>query len=59
MKSSTQDKVEGTFHQVKGKVKEVAGDLIDSPKLEAEGVAEKTAGVVQKKLGQVKKVWEK
>ena len=27
MKSSTEDKVEGTFHEVKGKVKEVAGKL--------------------------------
>jgi uncharacterized protein YjbJ (UPF0337 family) len=25
MKSSTQDKAEGKFHEVKGKVKEVAG----------------------------------
>jgi uncharacterized protein YjbJ (UPF0337 family) len=59
MKSSTQDKVEGTFHQVKGKVKEVAGELSDNPKLEAEGTAEKMAGKVQEKIGQVKKVWEK
>jgi uncharacterized protein YjbJ (UPF0337 family) len=59
MKSSTQDKVEGTFHQVKGKVKEVVGELSDNPKLEAEGTAEKIAGKVQEKIGQVKKVWEK
>jgi len=32
MKSSTQDKVEGTFHQVKGKVKEVAGEKIGQVK---------------------------
>jgi len=55
MKSSMQDKVVGTFHQVKGKVKEVAGELSDNPKLEAEGIAEN----VQEKIGQVKKVWEK
>jgi uncharacterized protein YjbJ (UPF0337 family) len=59
MKSSMQDKVEGTFHQVKGKVKEVAGELSDNPKLEAEGAAENIAGKVQEKIGQVKKVWEK
>jgi len=59
MKSSMQDKVVGTFHQVKGKVKEVAGELSDNPKLEAEGIAEKVAGNVQEKIGQVKKVWEK
>ncbi len=56
MKSSTQDKAEGTFHQVKGKLKEIAGELSDNPKLEAEGTGEKIAGKVQEKIGQVKKV---
>ena len=59
MKSSTQDQTEGMFHKVKGKVKEVAGELSDNPKLEAEGTAEKMAGKVQEKIGQVKKVWGK
>jgi uncharacterized protein YjbJ (UPF0337 family) len=56
MKSSTQDQVEGTFHKIKGKIKEVAGELSDDPKLEAEGTGEKIAGKVQEKIGQVKKV---
>jgi uncharacterized protein YjbJ (UPF0337 family) len=56
MKSSTQDQMEGTFHQVKGKIKEIAGELSDNPKLEAEGSGEKIAGKVQEKIGQVKKV---
>jgi len=56
-KSSIRDKAEGTFHEVKGKIKEVAGDLSDNSKLEAEGTAEKIAGKVQEKIGQVKKVW--
>ena len=56
MKSGTQDQVEGTFHKIKGKVKEVAGELSDNPELEAEGTGEKIAGKVQKKIGQVKKV---
>jgi uncharacterized protein YjbJ (UPF0337 family) len=56
MKSSMKDKVEGTLHEAKGKIKEMAGDLTDNPKLEAEGTAEKIAGKVQKKMGQVKKV---
>jgi uncharacterized protein YjbJ (UPF0337 family) len=56
MKSSTKDKVEGTFHQVKGKLKEIAGELSDNPKLESEGTGEKIAGKVQEKVGQVKKV---
>lgn len=56
MKSSLKDKAEGAFHEVKGKVKEVAGKLTDNPKLEAEGTAEKIAGKVQGKIGEVKKV---
>ncbi|MGA2956566.1 MAG: CsbD family protein [Thermodesulfobacteriota bacterium] len=56
MKSSIRDKAEGTFHEVKGKVKEVSGKLSDNPELEAEGTGEKIAGKVQEKIGQVKKV---
>ena len=56
MKSSSRDKAEGTFHEVKGKVKEVAGNLSDNPELEAEGTDEKIGGKVQEKIGQIKKV---
>ncbi|MBW4055157.1 MAG: CsbD family protein [Proteobacteria bacterium] len=59
MKSSTKDQTEGTFHQVKGAIKEAAGKLTDNPKLEGEGTGEKIAGKVQEKLGQIKKVLEK
>jgi uncharacterized protein YjbJ (UPF0337 family) len=56
MKSSIRDKAEGTFHEVKGKVKEMAGNITDNPKLETKGKAEKIAGKVQERVGQVKKV---
>ena len=56
MKSSIRDRAEGTFHEVKGKVKEVSGKLSDNPELDAEGTDEKIAGKVQEKIGQVKKV---
>ena len=56
MKSSTKDQAEGTFHELKGKVKEIAGILSDDPNLKAEGVDEKIAGKVQEKIGQIKKV---
>jgi len=56
MKSSMKDKVKGTFHEAKGKVKEMAGKFTDNPKLEGEGIGEKIAGKVQEKIGQVKKV---
>ena len=56
MKSSIRDKAEGTFHEVKGKVKEVAGKVSDNPELEDEGTDEKISSKVQEKIGQVKKV---
>jgi uncharacterized protein YjbJ (UPF0337 family) len=56
MKSSTKDKVKGTYREAKGIVKEMAGKIVDDPKLEAKGNAEKIAGKVQEKIGQVKKV---
>jgi uncharacterized protein YjbJ (UPF0337 family) len=40
-------------------VKEQAGQITDNPKLKAEGQAEKLAGKVQTKVGQVKKVFER
>jgi len=58
MKSSMKDKVEGIFHEAKGKIKEVAGEITDNPKLETKGKSEKLAGKVQEKIGQVKKVLE-
>jgi uncharacterized protein YjbJ (UPF0337 family) len=59
MKSSRRDKTEGKFHQMKGKIKQVAGEISDNPKLEAEGAGERVAGIVQETVGQVKKVWGK
>jgi len=59
MKTSTKDQAEGTFHELKGRVKEVAGKLSDNPKLEGEGLGEKLAGKIQHKIGQVEKVLEK
>ena len=56
MKSSIRDKAEGTSHEAKGKVKEMAGKVADDPNLEAKGNAEKITGKVQEKIGQVKKV---
>jgi len=56
MKSSMKDKAEGMLHEVKGKVKEVTGKVTNNPKLESKGTAEKLAGKVQVKVGEVKKV---
>jgi uncharacterized protein YjbJ (UPF0337 family) len=56
MNSSTRDKAEGKFHEVKGALKECAGELSDNPKLQAKGTAERLAGKAQKKVGECKKV---
>jgi uncharacterized protein YjbJ (UPF0337 family) len=44
---------------MKGKVKEKAGQVSNNPALEAEGQDEKLTGKVQKKVGQIEKVFEK
>ena len=59
MSQSTQDRIEGAIHEVKGKVKETAGQVLNKPDLEAEGKIENFGGKVQKKVGQVEQVFEK
>jgi uncharacterized protein YjbJ (UPF0337 family) len=56
MKSSIRDEAEGKWHQVKGKIKEIAGTVSMNPDLETEGKQESKTGKVQEKIGQVKKV---
>ena len=56
MKSSTRDEAEGKWHQMKGKVKEIAGIVSLNPDLEAEGKEEGRSGKVQEKIGEIKKV---
>jgi uncharacterized protein YjbJ (UPF0337 family) len=59
MNPSTNDQLEGAFHEVKGKVKETAGRVLNQPDLEVEGKTENLGGKVQKKVGQIEKVFEK
>jgi len=59
MKPSNKDQIKGKLHELKGKVKEKAGQITNDPNLESEGQAEKIAGKVQKKVGQIEKVFEK
>jgi len=59
MKPSTKDEIEGTFHKVKGEVKEKAGQVTNNPDLTAEGKAEHIAGEVEEKVGKIEKVLEK
>jgi uncharacterized protein YjbJ (UPF0337 family) len=59
MKTSTKDQIEGKVHELKGDVKEKAGQVTNNPNLETKGQTEKFAGKVQKKVGQIEEVLEK
>jgi len=56
MKASTKDQAKGKFENLKGKIKEVAGNLTGKEKLEAEGKNQQAAGKLREKLGQIEKV---
>ena len=59
MKDSTTDKVEGAVHEVKGKIKETVGRIVNDSGLEEAGKDENFTGKIQKKVGQVKEIFEK
>jgi uncharacterized protein YjbJ (UPF0337 family) len=59
MKDSTKDKLQGAKHELKGAVKEKVGQLTNNPNLADEGTGEKIGGKVQKKVGDIEKVFEK
>jgi uncharacterized protein YjbJ (UPF0337 family) len=56
MKASTKDELAGKVHEVKGAVKEKAGQVTGNPDLEGKGAGERVAGTVQKKIGQLEEV---
>ena len=56
MDKSTTDQIEGTFHELKGKVKETVGDTINNKDMKTEGIEENLEGKLQKKVGQIEKV---
>lgn len=58
MKPSTKDQIMGKLHELKGNIKEKAGQVTNNPSLRAEGQDEKLAGKFQKKVGQVEEVFE-
>jgi uncharacterized protein YjbJ (UPF0337 family) len=57
MKSSTKDKIQGGINEAKGKAKEETGKIIGNPNLRDRGTAEKAGGKIQRKVGDVKKVF--
>ena len=57
MKSSTKDKVKGSVNEGVGKVKEATGNAIGNPDLQDRGTAQRVEGKVERKVGDVKKVF--
>ena len=56
MTESTKDQAQGAIHELKGAVKEKAGQLANKPELEQEGADEKLGGTIQRKIGEIEKV---
>ena len=59
MKSSTKDRAQGRAEEAKGKIKEKAGRALGNPRMEDRGTADRVGGKVQRKVGEVKKVFGK
>ena len=54
MKPSMKDKLKGSFHDVKGTIKEEVGKATNDRNLKAKGKAEKKAGELQQRIGRAK-----
>ena len=59
MKSSTKDKIKGLTDKIKGTVKERFGSLSGNRDLEEEGKNDQLKGVAQKKVGAIKKLFNR
>ena len=54
MKSSTKDKIKGSFHEMKGTMKEEVGKITNDRNLKAEGKAAKKVDKVEHRIGHAK-----
>jgi uncharacterized protein YjbJ (UPF0337 family) len=59
MKSSIRDKAEGNAKLLQGKAQEAAGRATSRPNLRDKGLAKQAEGHVQKKVGDIKKVFDR
>jgi len=59
VKSSTKDKIKDRIDEAKGKVKEKTGEATGDSDLRDRGTGEKAVGKIQRKIGDVKKVFGK
>jgi uncharacterized protein YjbJ (UPF0337 family) len=57
-RQSSKDQAQGTVRTLKGRIKKAAGDLTGNRQKQNEGAAEELAGRVQKKIGQIERVFE-
>jgi uncharacterized protein YjbJ (UPF0337 family) len=57
VKSSIKDRAKGRLRETAGKIKEKTGRATRDRDLEDRGTAEKVGGKVQRKVGEVKKVF--
>ena len=55
MKPSTAEKTTGKIHEIKGAIRQKAGELTKNPNLEADGRAEKNAGKALNVVGKIEK----
>jgi uncharacterized protein YjbJ (UPF0337 family) len=53
------DQIKGRVKEAKGEIKKDTGKLFGNKKLEVEGTAEKAAGKVQKRVGDLKHAVDK
>ena len=53
-RESVMGSTEGKFDDVKGRVKQAAGDLADDQELKNEGTADRAGGAVKEKIGDLK-----
>ncbi len=58
VKSGSRDEVEGSVKNLAGKLKEGTGKALGNHDMEARGQAERVEGSVQKKVGEIKKVFD-
>ena len=49
--------MEGTAKSIAGNVKQATGKVLGNPRLQTEGKADQVEGRIQKKIGDVKKVF--
>jgi uncharacterized protein YjbJ (UPF0337 family) len=59
MEYSAKEQAAGALHQLRGKIKEVAGMISDSPRLHPQSAGDRIAGNVRPKIGQYNQFWGK